>query len=122
MQLRRCAWSDEGGVLWIEMTEEHRLETKATRRADSAFQEPTSLRCRAKLPPIVWRGCATRFCRKISGSQVRESEVIVMLNIIGALALLALFANSERFRRDDLEKVEVRLATPPNTTAALSFV
>jgi len=35
-----------------------------------------------------------------------------MLTIVGALALLALFANSQRFRRDGLEKVQVRLSTP----------
>jgi hypothetical protein len=48
---------------------------------------------------------------------IAKGAIIVMVVIIGALALLALFANSERFRRDDLEKVEVRLATPPTRHA-----
>ena len=112
MQLRRCAWSDEGGVLWIEMTEEHRLETKATR--SNRFSIPgtnvaalRALNCHRSYGVNAPHRSAERY----QASQVPKSEVIVMLNIIGALALLALFANSERFRRDDLEKVEVRLAT-----------
>jgi hypothetical protein len=36
-----------------------------------------------------------------------------MLVIIGSLALLAIFANVQRFRRDDVEKVEVRLLSSP---------
>jgi hypothetical protein len=36
-----------------------------------------------------------------------------MLIIIGALALLAVFANVQRFRHADLEKVEVRLPSSP---------
>jgi len=36
-----------------------------------------------------------------------------MLVIIGVLALLAAFANVQRFRHADLEKVEVRLAGSP---------
>jgi hypothetical protein len=36
-----------------------------------------------------------------------------MLVIIGTMTLLAIFANVQRFRRDDLEKIEVRLASSP---------
>jgi hypothetical protein len=36
-----------------------------------------------------------------------------MLVTIGAVALLALFANVQRFRHADFEKVEVRLASSP---------
>jgi len=36
-----------------------------------------------------------------------------MLAIIGSMALLAVFANVQRFRHDDLVKVEVRLASSP---------
>jgi hypothetical protein len=36
-----------------------------------------------------------------------------MLVIIGVLALLAVFANVQRFRHADLEKVEVKLQGSP---------
>jgi len=36
-----------------------------------------------------------------------------MFVVIGTLALLAVFANVQRFRGDHLEKVEVRLAGSP---------
>jgi uncharacterized protein involved in outer membrane biogenesis len=59
-----------------------------------------------------------RFTEAYRSSRIiAKGAIIVMVVIIGALALLALFANSERFRRDDLEKVEVRLATPPTRHA-----
>jgi hypothetical protein len=40
-----------------------------------------------------------------------------MLVIIGALVLLALFANVQRFRRGDVETVVVRTATSPTPQA-----
>jgi hypothetical protein len=36
-----------------------------------------------------------------------------MLVIIGALALLAVFANVQRFRHGDFEKVEVKFPSSP---------
>ena len=46
-------------------------------------------------------------------SRVSTGTVVVMFVVIGTLALLAVFANVQRFRGDHLEKVEVRLAGSP---------
>jgi hypothetical protein len=40
-----------------------------------------------------------------------------MLVVIGALALLAVFANLQRFRRGQVETVTVRAATSPTPQA-----
>ena len=46
-------------------------------------------------------------------SRVSKSAIVVMLIIIGALALLAAFANVQRFRRGQVETVVVRPAATP---------
>ena len=50
---------------------------------------------------------------KSQPSRISKSAVVVMLVIIGALALLAVFANVQRFRRGQVETVVIRPATTP---------
>ena len=50
-------------------------------------------------------------------SRVPKNALAVMLVIIGALALLAIFANVQRFRRGHVETVAVRLAASPTPQA-----
>jgi hypothetical protein len=46
-------------------------------------------------------------------TRVSKSAVVVMLIIIGTLALLAVFANIQRFQHAQVETVVVRPATTP---------
>jgi flagellar basal body-associated protein FliL len=50
---------------------------------------------------------------KSGPSRVSKSAVVVMLIIIGTLALLAVFANMQRFGRGQVETVVARPATTP---------
>jgi len=48
-------------------------------------------------------------------SQVPKSGVVLMLIILGAMALLAVYANIQRFRREQIETVVVMPTTSPST-------
>jgi len=50
---------------------------------------------------------------QVPSAQVRTSTIIAMILIIGAFALVALFANIQSFRRNRIEAVRV---TPAVTT------
>jgi len=47
-------------------------------------------------------------------SRVPKSGVVLMLVIVVAMALLALYANLQRFRRDQVETVIVKAAPSPS--------
>jgi hypothetical protein len=47
-------------------------------------------------------------------SRVAKSGVVLMLIILGSMALLTVYANIQRFRRDQVETVIVTLATSPS--------
>jgi hypothetical protein len=44
---------------------------------------------------------------KLGSAKVRKSTIIIMIVIIASFALLALFANIQRLRRDQIETVVV---------------
>jgi len=47
-------------------------------------------------------------------SRVPKSGVVLMLIILGSMALLAVYANIQRFRREQVETVIVTSATSPS--------
>jgi len=49
-------------------------------------------------------------------SQVPKSGVVLLLVIVVAMALLALYANLQRFRRDQVETVIVKPAPLPSAS------
>jgi len=46
-------------------------------------------------------------CEKVESAHVRKGTILVMSIVIASFALLALFANIQRFRRDKIETVAV---------------
>jgi hypothetical protein len=54
---------------------------------------------------------------KSQSSRVSKTPFLLMLIIVVSLAMLAVFANVQRFRRGDVEAVVVRLATSPTPSA-----
>jgi hypothetical protein len=51
--------------------------------------------------------------KRHQSSQVSKSAIAVMLVVLGTLALLAIFANVQRFRRGDVETVVVKPLISP---------
>jgi hypothetical protein len=54
---------------------------------------------------------------KFRSSRVPKSAVVLMLIIVGSMALLVVYANIQRFRRDRVETVIVKPATSPTAPA-----
>jgi hypothetical protein len=54
---------------------------------------------------------------KAQSSRVSKTLFLLMLTIIVGLAVLSVFANLQRFRRGEAEKVVVRLAISPTPSA-----
>jgi hypothetical protein len=46
-------------------------------------------------------------CEKVESAQVRKGTILVITIVIASFALLALFANIQRFRRHKIETVVV---------------
>jgi hypothetical protein len=54
---------------------------------------------------------------KSQSARVSKTPFLLMLIIVVGLAMLAIFANVQRFRRGDVETVVVRSATSPTPSA-----